>query len=513
MLQLKPSKAEFRRVRAELQQKKKLPWSVFDVLFPYQTKCHNDVTSDRVLTGTRQLGKSRFAASEIIDAGLASPGCDIAYVDMDILHGERIIWKEIGELLRQRNVAAEIIDGVLKFENGSTAYIFSGRPAEIEKLQGFKLALLIVDEAQEAENLEGIIKLVRPALMRFSGRIILLGIPGRIAKVGYWWDVTEGKSAHKFGQHRATFWMNPAIPEKSKHEQFETAKAELGETNPEFIRHWLGKWPANDNALRAFRYDPDVNGYDGEAPVCRFAALGLDPGGTFDAEAVEVIGHGNKNARGDEDGIIWQLDEDVSEKKEGGDWDITGERVGKLDEKWAPTKKFLDYGSARKSGVIVKYKLDTLITLEAVPPKDPEQEAVRINLLFQAKRLFIRRGSKLHYDLLYTTLDHKELAKEKWILSKTWKQNSIDALRAALWGVPGYATLAPTVSLRKTDEQREKEAIAKIHASGPKADNIYSAAERILGLNRQTKSPSDAMNLKPNGRPSPQNGYGTFGKS
>ena len=64
--------------------------------------------------------------------------------------------REIARLLELYDVAAELADGHLRAKNGAAAYIFSGRPSEIEKLQGLKLALLIVDEAQDGSDLTAI---------------------------------------------------------------------------------------------------------------------------------------------------------------------------------------------------------------------------------------------------------------------------------------------------------------------------------------------------------------------
>lgn len=433
------SPAEARKELARIRATRKKPWNPIAALYEDQRAVYLDPSPDRVLVGTRQLGKSTLAAVELIDVGLKRPGSESVFLDFDITHAEKILLRDFERLLSEYQVAARIVNGTLLFDNGSVVYIFSGRPAEIAKLQGLKLALLIADEAQDSEALGEIIKLIRPALMRTpgGGRILAMGIPGRMRDIGTWWDITEGRAAVDWGQHRGDMRRNPFLDPEARAHQIEKAKRELGETSPDYLRHWCGLWPAEDNALRMFRYSRELNGYDGDPPVCARYALGLDPGGKVDAEAVVVLGFGNG------DGAIWHVDEDVSGKKDGGDWDVTGERVGPMVARYSPEWLGFDYGSANKSGLIVRYQKDTLITLSAVPDKDPEQESIRINQLFAQRRLWIKRGSALERDLLYTVWDAKSLAAGKPKQNKNaYKQNAGDALRAAAWGVDGYSDIS-----------------------------------------------------------------------
>ncbi len=439
-------------------------------MYDDQQKCFLDKRRRRVLTGTRQLGKSTLAAVELIDAGLNNPGSASVFLDFDITHAEKVLLEDFDRLLSEYTIPAKIVNEELHFDNGSIVYIFSGRPSEIKKLQGMKFALIVTDESQDSEALEEIFKLVKPAMIKYRGRILAMGIPGHMREIGYWWDICEGKAAHLWGQHRGDMRRNPFLPEDTREEMIAEAKEEYGAESPYFMRHWLGIWPTADNSLRMFRYSRELNGYDGDPPPCKFYSLGLDPGGTLDAEAVIVVGHGNA------DGHIWHVDEDVSEKKQGGDWDVTGERVGPMVRRWKPTWRGMDYGSANKNGQIIRYQNDALIRMEAVPDKDPEQEAMRINILFNQRRLWIKRGSKLERDLLYTIWDADELANGKVVQSKKYKQNAGDALRAAMWGVRGYMHLI-TKKEPLNEEQREAERIEKIKASRPQPKTLASAVE------------------------------------
>lgn len=425
-------------------------------LFEYQRPILADPDPNVALIGTRQFGKTRIAAVAIINAGIENPGSDVAYVDLDIEHGGKVVWKEVEKLLEEYNVPARILDGALRFDNGSTGYIFSGAKAEIKKLQGLKFSLLIIDEVQEAVDLSGILTMVGPALMRYNGRLLLMGIPGRIRKVGYWWDITEGSLRDTFSQHRGSFRDNTALSEAAKERLFESEKKRLGEKSSEFYRHWLGIWPELNNALRVYHYDPEKNSYTGDAPTCPMHSLGLDPGGVRDSEAQVVIGFGG------EDGVIWHVDEDVTAKGDGGSWDDSGDRVGPMNAKWKPVKRFYDWGSAHKDSLTLIYQKDQHIVMEGVPSKDPYGESKRINQLLETGRLRIRKGSKLESDLLYTMWSEESVANGgKPQYDGSYKQDAADGLRCAMWGVPGWLS-EKVIKRQKTDQEQEAEAIREI---------------------------------------------------
>jgi hypothetical protein len=450
----KRDSAALRRRLKELTEAKKRDWDPVAELQPHQRKIFLDPAPSRAVIGTRQFGKSTLATVEIIHACMTRPGSESAYVDMDQNHGERVMFREIGRLLSECRIPAKVIDNELHFENGSVAYIFSGAPAEIKKLQGMKFAILILDEAQECAVIEDILTMCSPALMRFGGRVMLTGIPGRVAEVGPWWDLTEGSKKHLFSQHRGTFRDNKALDPEAAERLYEAEKERLGETNLEFLRHWKGEWPTVDNALRVYHYDPGTNGYDGHPGEFELYSLGLDPGGVRDSEAVVVVGHGRT-------GPVYAVDEEISAKKEGGGWDDTADRVGPFIDKYNPAHRFYDYGSANKSALTLIYMQDRQILMDAVPDKDPYNESKRINVLFAKGLLFIKRGSKLERDMLYTTWDPETLGSgKKPKYSPSWKQDGADALRAAMWGVYAYQPDPKQAKMPMSDVEAEAKRVA-----------------------------------------------------
>jgi hypothetical protein len=434
------SKAAARRLlgslKAEAARRSAKDWNPRSLLYPDQLKVFDDQTPDRVVIGTRQFGKSLLAAVLLADAGVQQAGVNVVYLDFDIEHASKVVVEDWQMLIDKANLPARVVDGELHFTNGSKGYVFSGRANEIVKLQGLKPALIVIDEAQDAPDLEGIIKLVRPGLMRFGGRIVAMGIPGYISGVGPWWDITEGTKATGWGQHRGHMDRNPFLPAESRERQRAKAIEDLGGIDSaDYQRHWLGIWPTLDNSLRVFRYFPDLNGYAGDPPPCKWYGLGLDPGGVLDAEALVMVGHGNG------DGAAWVVDEDETAKGEGGSYDDTADRVTPLVTRWNPLDAFYDYGSARKDGMKLILDADKRISFKAVPSKDPEQEILRINRMLAARKLWIRKGSKLEQVMKVSMWDARARAAGKSVFakSKALKQNLADALRASLWAVEAFS--------------------------------------------------------------------------
>jgi hypothetical protein len=98
--------------------------------------------------------------------------------------------------------------------------------------------------------------------------------------------------------------------------------------------------------------------------------------------------------------------------------------------------------------------------------KDLDIEIPRINRMFKLRKLWVRKGSRLEADLLYTTWDAKARAAGKNKQSTQWKQNLGDALRAALWAVEGYRNPPPEEESPRERKQREiREAIERTEST------------------------------------------------
>lgn len=415
---------------------------------------------DSTLEGTRQLGKTRLACVAGITFGLAVPRSEVAYVDLDILHAEKVGLREIENILEQYDIPAKLINGELHFDNGSVMYVFSGRPSEVEKLQGLKFSLLIVDEAQDGSDVGGILKMCRPALIRWGGRVLLMGIPGHVKGFGFWYDITEGDKKHTFKQHRGSMWNNPYLSHESIREQMEKAKAELGEDSPDFQRHWLGIWPDADNASRVYRWNPLIHTYEGPPPICQYYASGTDPAGVRDREVTVVIGWNDNDDR------IWVIAENVSKKGEGGDYCATAEVLKTFKKSFPNMRAWYDFGSAAKSMLVTTMTQDFAMYVEAVPPKSLDFEIPRVNGLFKSGRLLVNKAvtPELAADLANALWNLEAKAKGQNKYSTLGPHpDCADALRASLWGVPGFARDPKAKAPKKTEVEVALEAVEAMY--------------------------------------------------
>lgn len=431
----------------------KLRWDPQHALFDAQRTIFNDTARDRAVVGTRQFGKSTLAAVEGIDACLTHPRTESIYVDLTIDHAVEVLLPEVRRLLDTYNVAAEIVDDHVKFANGSVFHLMSlASRAEAKKLQGHRAVLMIFDEMQDlAANIGEALEIVRPALARHQGRLLLMGIPGPVL-IGPWYDATEGAQKHLYGQYRVSILDNPHIPNAQG--EVDQAELRLGATNPLFLRHWKGVWAYDPEAL-VYRYTPERNAYSGPAPKCRYYTIGLDPAGTSDREAIVAIGFGNP------DNKLWHAEEKVGDRRAGKTWDDTAIALGEMDERLQPLKKFYDYGSAKKALTLL-YKTDKQLHLEPVPFKDLDVETARVNSLLLSGRLMIRKGSALEADLMTVAWDDKARAAGIHRYTNAAHPDVADAMRAALQAVDASELEGATPP--PTPEEIERAAIKALFA-------------------------------------------------
>jgi len=323
--------------------------------------------------------------------------------------------------------------------------------SEARKLQGHRPAIVVLDEATDlAANLDEAIALIKPSLVRHGGRLLVMGIPGPVL-AGIWYEICEGSQRAFYSQHRVSLLSNPFIPDAPGEVAREALR--LGEDNPLFRRHWRGEWVYDPEAT-VYRYDSARNGINREDLPSRFKyyVAGLDPAGVADREALVLLGFGNG------DGIVYQVNEDVSEPGGVSDYRETGKRVGEWHEKHRLVRVFYDYGSAKKA-LQLFYRNDQYLNAEPVPIKDLEIEIPRINTLLRSKKLKILRGSKLERDLQVTRWDDKARSLGRNKYSSDNHPDVADALRAALQAV-GAVEPEPTAVAPSADELERSEVLA-----------------------------------------------------
>lgn len=443
---------------------KKKPWDPIAALThpekgPYEKEIamHNDPSRDMAICGTRQFGKTKFAAEEIIDTGLKYPKSEIIFGSITQDHATEVLFPSIQEYLDEYQIDAELRLDHLAFGNGSVGHAMGlATSAEAKKFQGHRPKLVILDEMTDlASNVEEAIAMIKPSLIRNEGRLKLMGIPGPVL-AGVWYEICEGNQKHLYGQHRGNLLDNPWHPNPGL--EVERERVRLGDDNPLFRRHWLGEWAYDPDAL-VYRYRPLKNSYAGNPPKCKYYVAGLDPAGVADREALILLGFGNG------DGLIWHIAESVSAKGGVDDFRETAEAFGRWQDEYRLTKIFYDYGSAKK-GLQLMYRQDCWLQLDPVPVKDLDVEIPRVNSLLNSGKLMIREGSELEKDLQKTQWDDKARASGRNKYSSHNHPDVADALRAALQAVA--AVLPDPIIAPVTEFQKEQAEIAALFKKAPK---------------------------------------------
>jgi len=407
--------------------------------------------------GTRQAGKTKWAAEEIINTGLTFPRCEVIFGSITQDHATETLWPSIQEFLDEYQIDAELREDHLAFKNGSVGHAMGlATSAEARKFQGHRPKLVILDEMTDlASNIEEGIAMIKPSLVRNQGRLVCMGIPGPVL-AGIWYEICQGSQAHLYSQHNVTLLANPWHPNPQL--EVDRERLRLGEDNPLFRRHWLGEWAYDPDAL-VYRYRKH-NAYAGSPPKCRYYVGGLDPAGVADREALVLLGFGNG------DGKIWHIAESVSAKGGVDDFRETANAFGVWQDEYKLAKIFYDYGSAKK-GLQLMYRQDCWLHLDPVPVKDLDVEIPRVNSLLNSAKLMIREGSELEKDLQKTQWDDKARAAGRNKYSSHNHPDVADALRAALQAVAAVLP-DPVVSPVSAYEKEQAEVAALFSRSKPK---------------------------------------------
>jgi len=439
---------------AGLDKKKRLPWDPAAILYGEQLRCFQSKRRRKAFQATRQVGKTFLACVAFIDACLNTPESQALYVDLSAVHSTRVLTPTFRRLLKKYQIPAKLVDDDLVFDNGSVVYsIGLGSEDRTKALQGYnKVVLVIFDETQDLEStIDEALAIVAPTLATYQGTILCLGIPGRVHGLGSWWEITHGEKSEGWDQFRASLLQNIHLPDPQA--EYDQAAKDLGEDNPLFIRHYRNEWPSHDQEARVYRWDPEVNIYVGPPPPCQHYGSGTDPAGVRDCEATVLLGWNDNDPR------IWVVAESVSPKGGGGDYCATADVLRELSKRFPIGRSFYDFGSAAKGLLATTMSRDFSMYLEPVPPKNLDFEIPRVNALFQKRRLMVNKDvtPELAKDLALTLWDLKARAAGRNAYSRLGPHPDVgDALRAAIWNVPGFDRPAAEAPRKPTEAEAER---------------------------------------------------------
>lgn len=299
-----------------------------------------------ILAG-RRGGKTRGPlATVMLQDALRKPWVPQLFVAMTRRQAKDIIWDDLLYLNHDYGLGGvpNMSDLVLHFPKCPGSRIMltgANNERETAKIRGGHYKRVICDEMQGVPDRVAkplVLDIIGPTLIDYGGELWLSGTPNPI-DVGFWYDVTDGKSASRWEQHRWNLLDNPYLHRlagKGGPEILADVRSEhgWGEDDATYVREYLGLWKRDTTSL-VFHWDATRNAIDAvpEAKGWRYV-MGVDLG-FEDADAIAVLGW----HPGSPD--VYLVEEHV-EAKAG----ITelGEKVAEMRGRYQPVATWVDPG-------------------------------------------------------------------------------------------------------------------------------------------------------------------------
>lgn len=222
----------------------------------------------------RRAGKSFAVAYWLSQSWKVRPGQISLFTARTIGHARDILWEVLKDMCR-------------RWEWGDVDKMFNESRSECTFPNGYQIRLRGCENIKQAEKMRGphywrvaideahtypdqllrhlIIKVIQPALADLSGELSLSGTPG-YDLTGYWFEKSldpelfpKEAEACNYAQWPTFHWDmrdNPHIPDAIG--EMEAIKDENGwdDSNPDFVREWLGQWVKNATEKVYSYYDP-----------------------------------------------------------------------------------------------------------------------------------------------------------------------------------------------------------------------------------------------------------------
>lgn len=266
-----------------------------ECLFPWQKKFYDDTAKKITLLAGRRSGKSYSIVEKALKHCLLPPIVSngikkkrqAIIIGLTIEKTASIYWQNIKDAIEKAHINTTRIDNgtyTVTFTNGNTLFLYGNNSkADREKLRGFDLSFVAIDECQSQQALLYMIdSILMPQLKGTDGELALAGTAPISA--GTYWE--QAVNSETFSHHRATMEDNPSIPDHEHALENVLKENHWTPDNITYRREYLGEI-AYDNNLLIYPY---VTYYD-ELPE-NFkpvkAYVGMDLGWT-DKSAIETI--------------------------------------------------------------------------------------------------------------------------------------------------------------------------------------------------------------------------------
>jgi len=405
---------------------REIRWRPDDFFFSKQKAVYDSESRYRALVCGRRGGKSYTWAGCLIDEGFKYPKSTPLYVTTsrqdarDILEPAMDHLNEMFGLNLWQNKAT----GDYYMPNGSRIILRgAGTMREINKLRGRKYPCAIIDEGQNfGPDLNYLIdEAIEPATADYHGWIGISGTPGP-AKIGPFYDISEGEHAGAWEHFHWTFLDNPHQPNPEEFIKKVMERRGWTEDHPSFLREYMGLWVQDDNA-RAFQMQPhrdiepsfSLNGVTDWDYV-----MGIDVGYN-DPFAFVVIAQSQSLGQAYvvdsyEEGEMTTMDALV--------------RAERLCAEYPITRIALDTGGAGKL-VAEDWKKMSTLPIEPAKKTHKASQVSVINGDFKAGKIKIARDNniKLIHDLMVLEWDSDLKERNKWEYRRGSSDHLADAFQ------------------------------------------------------------------------------------
>lgn len=246
----------------------------------------------KVATCSRQCGKTKGAAYDLVCTSLLWPKADNAYITLTRTSAKKIIWKDLLDVIEENKFDKYVanIDKTelsITFKNKSTIYLFGAKDDnDVEKIRGLKFKKVYIDEAQAFKNrlLDNLVNKILPwTLARWNGQMIMIGTPNAACE-GVFFDAFHQKSNyHGWTPFHWSVFDNPYIPDVKAFIARENARTGLTEDDSVYKRETLGLWVKSFETL-VYKFNNQLNTYDGilDPEESWMYVLGIDFGNIDD---------------------------------------------------------------------------------------------------------------------------------------------------------------------------------------------------------------------------------------
>lgn len=192
-------------------------YNIRKTLYDKQMEVYDNVMDKSIVViNSRRTGKTELSG-RLLAKRILKPDQHCVYINRSFDAAVRQLQKPLETALAAANITytGTINGGKIEFDNGSWILVIgNNNAADVNKLRGEKLALVIIDECGHQRHLRELVQeVISPATIDYAdSQIIYTGTPPR-TKVNFVHDLWDNPKVRKY---HWTFMDNPFLPNREK---------------------------------------------------------------------------------------------------------------------------------------------------------------------------------------------------------------------------------------------------------------------------------------------------------